>query len=200
MIDIVIPNKNEKKFIKMAETLGYTQLVLMYPLKQYEKAQLQLKELQKETAIKLSLATLLDTKELQKKQKGMCFIKDSEKTRFAIESKRIDSVIELENKLRDFVHHRNSGLNEVLCTLLKEKQVSISYSFSLILEKKGSHRAQILGRMMQNISFARKFKFKQIIASFATDPYNMRSSKDLQSLFIVLGMTESEAKQAMSWK
>ena len=38
-----------------------------------------------------------------------------------------------------------------------------------------------------------------IIASFATNPYEMRGAKELESLGVALGMHPKEAKEALNW-
>ena len=86
---------------------------------------------------------------------------------------------------KDFIHQRASGLNHILCKSAKDKGVMIGFSLSSILNTGDKHK--ILGRMTQNIGSCRKCKVKMIIASFARDPFGMRSPHDLIGLFKVLG-------------
>ena len=51
---------------------------------------------------------------------------------------------------------------------------------------------------MQNIRFARKFKFELAIASFATSPDKMRSPHDLKAFLITLGMHPKESKESLT--
>jgi RNase P/RNase MRP subunit p30 len=103
-----------------------------------------------------------------------------------------------ESERKDTMHQRYSGLNNVLCELAFRNKVKIAFSFSSILNTSGAQRATLFGRMMQNISLCRKYKVKTLVGSFARSTFEMRSAKDLQSLFIVLGMHPKEAKDAMS--
>ena len=89
-----------------------------------------------------------------------------------------------ENQRKDFIHQRASGLNHILCNLARKNNITIGFSFTSILNAKDRH--QILGRIMQNLRICKQYKVKTIIASFATNPYEMRSMHDLASLFKLL--------------
>ena len=125
----------------------------------------------------------------------MVLVQNSEKNREVLESGKADILFDLEaqNK-RDFMHHRASGLNHILCTFAKKNDLKIGLSFSSIL--KSSDRHQLVGRMSQNIKLCRKYKVKMCIASFAKKPYEMRSPNDLMSLFETIGMHPKEAKDS----
>jgi RNase P/RNase MRP subunit p30 len=56
----------------------------------------------------------------------------------------------------------------------------------------------ILGRIMQNIKLARKYKMKIKLASFARNPYELRDCNDLLSFGILVGLHPSEAKKALT--
>lgn len=112
----------------------------------------------------------------------------------AFEDKRIDLVVSLERSSgRDFMHYRNSGLNQVLCKLAKRNNIAIGFNFNDILKDKPN-----MGRMIQNIRLCRKYKVRMVLASFASNVYEMRNPKDLMSFGISLGMTEKDAKDAVS--
>ncbi|MBW2996789.1 hypothetical protein KY349_00440 [Candidatus Woesearchaeota archaeon] len=198
MIDIVFPKNNEKEFIKLAENLKIERLCLAY-----DKIT-DVSEFQAQTKLKLSSAVIC-TQDNIKKFKGKAFTimnspEDQTKLRHIIEKIRPDILFGLESGAKkDFLHHRASGLNHILATIAAQKNVSIGFGFSSILKAKPWQRSVYIGRMMQNIRFARKFKFKTVIASFADNPWNMRSEHDLISFFITLGMTASEAKAALDW-
>ena len=116
-----------------------------------------------------------------------------------LSSKNIDILVSPEkNRKEDFLHHRNSGLNQVLCTLAKKNKVAIAFSFNEILKSKDVERAKIIGRMQQNIRLCRKYKVDMIIASFANDKYEMRSLNDLKSFARVIGMNSQEVKKSFT--
>src|SRR3989344_8700756 len=64
----------------------------------------------------------------------------------AFESKKIDIIASLERSSgNDFMHYRNSGLNQVFCKLAKKNNIAVGFNFSDILKDKPN-----IGRMMQN--------------------------------------------------
>jgi RNase P/RNase MRP subunit p30 len=116
-------------------------------------------------------------------------------SREVIEKSKTDVLFGLEEAGRkDFVFSRNSGLNHVLCRLAKEKSVMIGFAFSSILNSK--NKQIIIGRMKQNIRLCSKYKADAVIASFAKDPFGMRSPHDLAAFFLCLGMGPEAVKRA----
>lgn len=199
--DIVFPNKNEEEFINIAEKLNVQKFYLIYKfdkqLKKYEKL---LKKLQKDTKIKLHLGFYSEKPKHYPKQKHPLFIRSTSKDREVLERNKNVILFGLENhKKNDFIHHRASGLNQVLCNIAKKNNNSIAFSFNDILHGKETTPA-ILGRMTQNIKFCKKYKVNTIIASFAKSPYEMRSPKDLISLFLTLGMDQNIVKKSIQFE
>jgi hypothetical protein len=199
MIDIVFPKDNEKKFISVAERLSLEGLCLVY-----DKPR-DISEFQKSTKLKLLSAVLCVPNDVPRyKSKFLTLVSapdDQTELRHIIESVRPGVLFNLEfAKRKDFLHHRASGLNHVLATIAADKGVAVGFNFSAILSAKPRDRAVCTGRMSQNISFARKFKFRPVIASFASKPFHMRSEKDLLSFFVALGMNSGEAQRAMGWR
>ncbi|MFC1800807.1 RNase P subunit p30 family protein [Nanoarchaeota archaeon] len=189
MYDIVFPKNNENEFIKIAKELGYTNLCFVYNLNEFKKA----------TDGNFA-GIITDEKNLNKAKKLADFVilQSSDKDRHLIESGKAEIIFNLETTSRkDFIHHRASGLNQVLCTLLNKKEVAIAFSFNTILKSEGMLRSQIMGRMMQNIRFARKYKFNLLFASFAQSPFEMRAPHDLIAFAETLDMHPSEAKAAI---
>ncbi len=95
-----------------------------------------------------------------------------------------------EDKKKDFIHHRNSGLNHILAKILFEKDIAVGFSFSLFLK----YGATILGRMKQNVKLCKKYKVKMFVASFTSDPYELRSEEDMKVFAKTIGMTGKENK------
>jgi len=77
-----------------------------------------------------------------------------------------------------------------------EKNVLLALSFSAIINAKNRHKA--INSVRYIIRAARKSKAHLLIASFAHDPFLMRSPLDTQGFFCCLGMNPGEAKKAMS--
>ena len=197
--DIVFPNRNEDEFIELAPRLGYNGLYFIYNYdKNINKYEEKIKKLQKNTKLKLSYGFIIPLKDTNKikKTKALIFIKSSSKNRFVIEKNKANILFGLEEHAKeDFIHHRASGLNQVLCKLASKNKIIIGFSFNSILKnKKNSYK--ILGRMMQNIWLCRKYKIKTLTGSFSEQPYEMRSVYDLISLFFVLGMSKEEIRNS----
>lgn len=117
-----------------------------------------------------------------------------EVTRALFENRNIDIVTNLElSGKEDGMHYRNSGMNQVLCKLADENSIAVCFN----LQHAKSPR--VLGRMMQNVRLCRKYKVRMLIASFASNLYEMKGASNVLSFAKVLGMTHPEALKAMSF-
>ncbi len=189
MMDIVIPDNNEEEFITIAHKLGYKTLHFLYNYGHYHSKKKNFADI---ANIKIVNGILADSKNLKKIQnkteEGSVFVaaKSSDKDMEVMEGSLANLIFSFEeNQRKDFIHQRASGLNHILCSLARKNNITIGFSFTSILNAKNRH--EILGRMMQNLRMCKKFKVKTIIASFAKNPYEMRSMHDLMSLFKTLG-------------
>lgn len=190
MYDIVFPCNNEKEFIPMAIKLGYNGLCFVYGSVDEMN-----KNKKKFGDSKLKLLFGLSFK--SKEKVDVVAVKASNNSRDILERRKADIIYDFEKSSRsDYIHHRASGLNQVLCKLAKKNNVAVGFSVSSILNF--SKRPMLLGRIKQNIKLCRKYKVKMIIGSFSSEPYEMRSCFDVVSLFCLLGMHASEAKKALS--
>jgi len=202
-IDLVLPKSNEKEFIEIADKLGISRICFIYNFKNknnFLQNQDKVNKLQEKTEIKLSIGLIADSKNISKAKKlaKIVIYKSIGNDRHAIEKSKANVVFDLETiATKDSMHHRNSGLNQILCKLANKNNVMIGFSFSTILNEERMIRSQILGRLMQNIRLCRKYKVKTVIASFAEKPYDLRSCYDLKSVFISLGMHPEEAKDSL---
>jgi len=140
-------------------------------------------------------------RELRKKlnnHQGLRIIHGSKENREVIELKKIDILLSPEKGVKkDSFHNRNSGLNHVICNLAKKNDIAIGFNFNEVLVSKGMKRAEIIGRMMQNVRLCRKYKLKMVLGSFAWNKWQMRSRNDLISFGIILGMHQNEAKNSL---
>lgn len=187
-MDVVFPRNNEKEFIELARTLGFDELVFVYQSKAdfFRSA----------SNIKIHNALLCGEKKVQKD--FFCFVRNPEDARFVFEKSGPFCVFDLELQLKDFIYHRGSGFNHVMARFAAEKGVHLGFSFRSVLDSSSVQRAQIIGRLKQNIRLARKYKVKTIVASFAQSPFEMRSPHDLANFFTVLGMHPKEAKDSLN--
>lgn len=194
--DIVFPDRNEKEFLEIAEKLGFEALVFVYDNPNKIPQKLPASKLKTKTAL------LAKEKEIQKPRNKaeLILYKSTGNDRWVFEKSEADIIFGLEEaQKKDFMHHRASGLNQVLCRIASKKGKIIAIPFSAILSSKGMLRAQLIGKMMQNVRFCRKFKVMTALASFAKTPYQMRAPAELTAFGITLGMHPKEAKDSLSW-
>ena len=120
----------------------------------------------------------------------------SERTnRAAVSNKKVDILLSPEKNIKkDFMHSRNSGLNQVMCKLAKKNNVAIGFNFQDVLNSKGKNRNDILGRMMLNVKLCRKYKVKMYIVNITKKWYEKRSEKELKEFGLFLGMQPGKVK------
>ena len=124
---------------------------------------------------------------------------DDDKNRKALENRNTDILLSPEKtRNKDFMHSRDSGLNQVLCKIAKKNEIAIGFNFNEVLISKNRHL--ILGKMMQNVKLCRKYKVNMIIISGANDEMEMKMPKDLISFGKTIGKTAEEAKKALNFK
>lgn len=144
-----------------------------------------------------------NTKDLRKKvnkEFGLVIVLGSKLNRDVVSNAKVDILLSPDaGVVHDYLHSRNSGLNDVLCKLAKKNDVAVGFSFSDVLNCNGIERALILGRMMQNVTLCRKFKVPMVLGNFAFDRSEMRPPKDLLSFGVVIGISPAEAKRALSY-
>ena len=124
--------------------------------------------------------------------------------RLAVSSKTVDILLDPHLGYRhDRMHHRDSGLNQVLCILARQHHVAVGFSFASVLT--APDRWKSIGRLMQNIELCQKYKVPMVIGSFARDVSQQRSEQDMQAFFRVLGMTGVDVRtdfveKRLDWK
>ncbi len=143
-----------------------------------------------------------NVKDLRKKvnkEFGLVVVMGSQLNRDVVSNSKVDILLSPHSGVvRDYLHSRNSGLNDVLCKLARKSNVAVGFSFCDVLNAHGVERALIIGRMMQNVSLCRKFKVPMVLGSFAFDKFEMKQPRELISFALVIGMNPGEAKSALS--
>lgn len=187
MIDIVFPDGNEAAFASMATNLGITKLIFAYK----DKKQFYTKK----SSIPYENALITEPRKLHghKDKYTIC-----PASRDAIERGATVTYDFEQLEPKDHTHYRRSGLNHILCKLATTKNVRIGYSVSTLLKTTSQKRSVVLGRIMQNIRLCQKYNTPMKIASFATDPYQLRSPAELTALFSQLGMQPHHLKKALN--
>ncbi len=124
---------------------------------------------------------------------------DEEVNRAASECLEVDILCHPEKLAeRDYMKQKNSGVDHVMAKFMEERFIGIEFNFTEILNSYGMLRSQITARMRQNIILARKYDTPMIIASGAQNKWDLRAPRDLLSVGRILGMTQGEAKKAVS--
>jgi len=109
---------------------------------------------------------------------------DDELNRKILEKEKINILlINLAGK-KDFQKQRDSGFNQVLAKIAKEKNVVIGINFDEIIQS--SEKSKIIARLKQNIKLCNKNKLK--MKFIIQNSENQRDIYDLKSLGAVLGM------------
>jgi len=97
---------------------------------------------------------------------------------------KIDILLLNQSGRKDQMKQRNSGFNQVLAKIAKKNDVIIGINFDEIVESRGKNKAEIFGRIIQNIKLCNKNKLKMKFVCLK----NERDIYDLKSLGLVLGM------------
>mgnify|MGYP001325267752 CR=1 FL=1 len=182
--DIVFPNGNEREFLVMAEKLGYDRLLFVYRGKSGVKVS---------GGVKVSVGRLSD-----KRGDGIIVSKVEDDGRRVLEQVKPAFAYGFEwGRVADKHHYRSSGLNQVLCKIALKNETKIVIPVREILLLKGRERAQVLGRIMQNVRICKKYKVVVKLASFAHSPYQMKGVKELASFGTILGMDSGMVKKGM---
>ncbi len=191
--DILLPNNNEESFIMLAEKLNYKGLLFLYSIDNFTKK----KEAKYTTSLTIIQGIIAEKKDIPKAKKISNFvltIADEKDSRNVIEQHIPDAMVNFEdNSINDTLKQRYSGLNNVLCDLMAKNDINLCFSLAEIKQNNEDY----LGRIMQNITLAQKHKVPIIIASFTSDPYQMRNPKDIISFFVTIGMKETIAKHGL---
>ena len=107
-------------------------------------------------------------------------------------NKNITLVLNHNNK-KDKLKQRDSGLNQVLCSLAKERNITLAIDLDEIIKNQDKkEKAKILSRIIQNLKLVKKFKnqFKLL---------NQRNKSQAFSFLISLGFPTEASKQAVDF-
>ena len=179
MIDFVMPKKNEKALLARAMDLGYSGICFCYDDKRKNEVN---------NAVKLKehgnfevYTALIDS---NKRPQNFDFFITTKVTQSIIKQKPL-FVFYIEGDF-DFIHQRDSGMNHVLCKMMKKYKVG--YVISLESLKKAKDMVGIMGRVKQNVMLCNKYGTSISIFSFADKPHKLRNPKDIQAFARVLGV------------
>jgi RNase P/RNase MRP subunit p30 len=92
----------------------------------------------------------------------------------------------------DFIHHFNSGLNQVLCSFAKEKKTGILVE-TTHFSKKTWFKSKEFGRISQNITLAKKYKLPFLLTPFIKSKEELRTEEELRRIGESLGMSSEQS-------
>ena len=188
---ITIPNNNEQLFLEVAQKMNKKVSFLYTTLEEASKPLCGLLINERDKKKQIVLINKAKSKNIK------TFIEaseDAKANRFLIERVVPDVMYNFEKVPRkDSVHYKRSGLDQVLCKLLAKKNITVGFSFSSILNAQKPE--VVIGRILQNIRFCKKYKVKMVFSPFATDPYQLRTEKDLKAFLLGLGVDTGVVKK-----
>ncbi len=200
-VDVVFPKGNEEKFISVAEKLGYSGLVFVYDFSSADVKKIQqriemLKERSKKIGIYLGFVAKAQDCTKARNHCELVLLKSSDKNHDNLEKRDFDVIFDLEmNPMKDTMHFRSSGLNQVLCNIAAKKKKIVGINFRNIID--AENKPKIIGRIMQNIKLCKKYKTQMVIFSGAKKALQMKGYHDLTSFMVVFGMKEEGTKKVL---
>lgn len=184
----LITQNNLKEKLQLLPKLGYAREEIVILIDNI-KDLMQIKDEIKKHDLNLKIGVLVkDQRSIKNAKKADYVVAEAKRAFF--ENKAVDIILNPEHgRRKDFIHHRNSGLSQVLLNLCKpikgskkknRKNKTILTSFKSLLESK--NQQELLGRMKQNAYFAKKYAVTYEVCSFADEVLELRSKKDLEVL------------------
>jgi RNase P/RNase MRP subunit p30 len=181
--DIVFPHGNEQTLADAAHHLGVTHLICCYELSDPI-----IKQRAAEVAKLARDGMTTELAALVRDQQAVARARQLTKTVIALprpelfEDKRVTHVIDFEGGSRDdFIHHRNSGLTQVHINNAIRTDKTLVVDLRQLLFA-AIPQPVVLGRILQNNTFFRKYKPHVLVASCAREPLELRAPRDRQDL------------------
>ncbi len=109
---------------------------------------------------------------------------DAEINKRILDYKNVNLLLDPEPLKEDFMHYKNSGLNQVLVKLAKKNDIGIGFSLDRISSLNKLQRAILFGKIMQNVVLCNKYKVKYFIVNFNS----FKNEQDLISLGLSLNV------------
>src|SRR3989344_594584 len=150
---------------------------------------------------------IITTKDLNQARKEIAKLKkenkqvvvqaqDSEFNRKMLEIKDVDILLSPHiHDRKDKLNQRDSGLNEVLCTIAKKNDIKIGIDIAAIKRLSIEEKINTLARLKQNI-----FLCKKTGAHIIFFPQTKDAKQDLQAFIISLSGSTKQAKDAVADK
>lgn len=201
--DFVVPKNNEDVFCSIAKKLGYSGIFFCYSFEEFSKRG---KEIDKGIGVlkdkfELDIFSYVlcerekNIEKAKKLNKNVLFLSNKEcDVRNLVQKFKPCVITNLEFQNHDFMHHR-AGINQVIAISMRENNVSYGISLNLIFSSK--YKAEIIGRMKQNVRLAKKYSVPIKFFTLSKDPYKMKGPLDIVSFAVFLGINPGQAKRCL---
>lgn len=182
---------------KEAENLGYSDICLNYTPDKFKLAKKYSEDLNEEFNLNIHNGIyIFDNKNNNLNKISRKFKSSSDLisvhggdiglNRSACENLRVDVLF------RPYYKRQDCGLNHVIAKEAYRNNVAIELCFVDLLRSYHHRRSKIIAHFRDIISLHRKFKFPLIISSYANSTYDLRTVRDLKTVFEFIGLSESE--------
>jgi len=190
-IDIVKPCENEQDFIKRSKELGKKGIAYLYDSISKEKAA-GLARIEKSEGFHILLA-----KESTSFDNGLRLFdlsKNIDKSRQLVEKSSNVIFFGFENsKDKDFSKQRNSGANQIIFKIMKERGNIFGVCTKYINSK------DRISRLRQNLYLCHKYGVDCCIFTLANEPLEMKGEDELFSLLVTITKNPKLSKRAISF-
>ncbi len=207
--DVVFAKGNEDVFLLAAKRLGYNKIVFAYnSFADLSSSILDSNVNLDGVFVKKALFVSHDNKNrvasdinrvgsIAGAEGTLVFVRarDEKFNRFVLEKTKANALVNPEYVyVKDHLHFRRSGLDQVVCKLAALNGKAILTSLHDLVFSGTEERALLMGRIMQNIAFCRKYKVNYGAVSFADKINGMRGASDVRALLFSFGMDGEQFK------
>ncbi|MDR3291597.1 MAG: ribonuclease P [Methanobrevibacter sp.] len=187
--------QSDSQIINEASRLGWNHLNLVYDLNSFKNFNYK-DDLIENIPNNLTLDFTLELnpneirKNLTKFRKKVKLISvlggDTKINRLTCENRFVDILS------RPYFKRYDSGLNHILVKEAIKNNVAIELCFNDILKSYSSYRSKILSNFRDTIKLYKKYEFSLIVSSRAESLFDIRSPRDMISVFKSLGLNEKD--------
>ncbi len=174
-MELLIHSEDIERRVALARELGHAEVIILHTRHDKENAPVE------GTTTALLVSTTNQAKALKRAYDRIV----APCKREFFESRYVDYILEPESGKRgDFLHHRNSGLNQVLlklCQATSKRPAKGIITTSALLLRSGRPE-QVIGRMAQNARWCRKYKIPYHVTSGARTRWEQRDRACLDAL------------------
>ena len=120
--------------------------------------------------------------------------------RFFLEQTRVDYLQDPQNSLFnnkiDFIHHLNSGINHVLGNLAKDRNIGFLFTLNFTSNKRQTPKE--IGRINQNLIFARKYTINTSIGYILTKESQIKTDVEISNIIKLFDISTKQQKEILN--